>query len=635
MSINKTVLIWDSPEPIPDGDEFMVFWQSDTVVNLGKEISIPQVVEENADELRSQYLSFIYDLGEIKINNERVIDNLEIRSGFSFWWMTLLVEKCNYSKSPQIYNIIRFMAFEKWFNGNDFSTVKIATTNQELAKSIEIFTDQLGLLFEWVKLSPSKSSQNMFRRIYRSLPDIFKAPIALLYYLADRWKLKGVGIEEWEQSTATTTFVSYFFNLDTDAANRGLFKDRYWTKLPDLLDENSINSNWLHLYVNSDFLPTTESAKKLVEKLNKSHGSAQNHLFLDSFLCLHVVRRTIVDWVIVLSKYGKIKSGIKQQANHLWPLIKSDLKVSLVGAIAIQNLLFYHLFRSAIQILPTQKRGFYLQENQGWEFIGAWREFSYGQLIGVPHSTVRYWDLRYFFDSRLYKKNSYLDIPLPDKVAINGEVAKDAYINGGYAADQLVEVEALRYLQWAKIDLSNECALGLEVENINNVLVLGDYLQVNTHKQMMLLQEAYRLINPQVSFIVKPHPMCPISSDDYEEIDMLVTDHPIDKLIDSCVMAYTSSVTSAAVDVYCAGKKVITVLDNDNLNLSPLRGCKGVSFVSTSDELADIINGVCRIEIEKDQGKGYFYLSENLTRWKKLLIENNNVNSKVGLNASE
>ena len=57
-------------------------------------------------------------------------------------------------------------------------------------------------------------------------------------------------------------------------------------------------------------------------------------------------------------------------------------------------------------------------------------------------------------------------------------------------------------------------------------------------------------------------------------------------------IAFTSSVTSAAVDVYSAGLKVISALDPESLNL-PLRGVEGVRFVSSSDMLREALRAAC------------------------------------------
>ena len=67
MSKNKTLLIWDSEQELPDSDKYKVLWQSYTVSDASKEISIPKLIEDNADELKAKYLALIYDLGETKV----------------------------------------------------------------------------------------------------------------------------------------------------------------------------------------------------------------------------------------------------------------------------------------------------------------------------------------------------------------------------------------------------------------------------------------------------------------------------------------------------------------------------------------------------------------------------------------
>lgn len=621
MDNNVTVLIWDSIEPVPDSKESKVLWQSYTVKDPRNEVSVLQMIEENADEFRDKYLSFIYDIGCIETKGKRIVDHLEISSGFSFWWTTLLVEQCNYSKSPYINDIIKLMVFEKWLDNRKPIVVKIASTNKKLVESVKILTKQLGVLFECIALPSRKPTETFAVKVYDRLPDVLKALVSISSYLLDHWKLKGVGLNNWKKSSSKITFISYFFNIDTVAAKQGVFKDKYWTKLPGLLEKNEIESNWLHHYVKSESFPRAKSVKELIDRFYLQHRGRQNHLFLDSFLSFKVVGRSIFGWLNMLFKYYEIKSEIKQQSEHFWPLIETDLKSSLIGTAAIHNMLFYHLFRRALNILPPQKKGFYLQENQGWEFgfINAWREFSHGQLIGIPHSTVRYWDLRYFFDDRNYKIDGRCRLPLPDKIGVNGKNSKNNYIRGKYPKGDLINLEALRYLQ-LEYRYSNKNKIEYSG---GDVLVLGDYSPKYTKQQMLLLQKTCRLLNDKVkiNFIVKPHPMCPINSKDYPAVNMVVTDKPIHKIIDDCVFVYVSSMTSAAVDAYCAGKYVVTVLDQSTLNLSPLRGYKECGFVNSPVELADIIRNFNRYEISEDQGKGYFCLDTDIPRWRKLILD--------------
>lgn len=107
-----------------------------------------------------------------------------------------------------------------------------------------------------------------------------------------------------------------------------------------------------------------------------------------------------------------------------------------------------------MRILPRQDKGFYLQENQGWEFgfIHSWRVSGHNKcLVGIPHNTVRYWDLRGYFDPEIFEDTSRCQLPFPDFVGVNGEAAKKLYLDSGYPEDILIEVEALRYLHLSGI----------------------------------------------------------------------------------------------------------------------------------------------------------------------------------------
>ena len=105
--MNRSLLIWDICKDFPEGYNKIVAWK-----NLSKDvsnsiISITQLVEDNSEYYKSKYLSLIYELGELRIDGKKVIEHHKIKSGFSYWWSTLLVEKCNISKSPEINNVIK------------------------------------------------------------------------------------------------------------------------------------------------------------------------------------------------------------------------------------------------------------------------------------------------------------------------------------------------------------------------------------------------------------------------------------------------------------------------------------------------------------------------------------------------
>ena len=121
---------------------------------------------------------------------------------------------------------------------------------------------------------------------------------------------------------------------------------------------------------------------------------------------------------------------------------------------------------------------------------------------------------------------------------------------------------------------------------------------------------------------VKPHPACPINPADYTEINFEISDQPLSDLLNLFDVAYTSCLTSAAVDAYCAGLQVISVLDPTALNLSPLRGITGVKFVSSARDLHNALLEISSQSHEDAKRINYFYVDPSLPRWRALISGN-------------
>jgi surface carbohydrate biosynthesis protein (TIGR04326 family) len=153
------------------------------------------------------------------------------------------------------------------------------------------------------------------------------------------------------------------------------------------------------------------------------------------------------------------------------------------------------------------------------------------------------------------------------------------------------------------------------------ILVLGDYILSKTQQQMRLLEKAGQRLPEDAIITVKPHPACPIQPADYPGLRLEVTMKPVSNLLGACDVAYTSSGTSAAVDAYCAGTPVVSVLDPNALNLSPLRGREGVIFASTPEELAHALISAASAPRSAAGQQDFFTLDSKLPRWRKLLLE--------------
>jgi surface carbohydrate biosynthesis protein (TIGR04326 family) len=620
MSHKPCLLLWDEDSEFVKGIYDVVCWRSYLSLESDGIFSIPQIVEKRADKLKAKFLRLIYELGESKVNGKRIINHLLIRQDFSYWWLTLFVEKCNYAKSPQIDNIIKLMAFEDWLHENKYHKLKLVSSNYELAESLTLLAKKLKIDFEWEKKQSINQKKGFLKRVFHTLPDLLKPPIWLVYHLICNWPLRGVGVKEWKTTTANSTFVSYLFNLEPEAEKKGQFNSHYWTTLTKAMNDKEHSSNWLHIYIKNDLLTSAKKARNLICKFNQSHKGSQVHVTLSSFLTISVIVNTLKDWLKVLKFHKLISKKIIINCGYLWPLFKKDYQDSMSGVIAINSLLDFNLFEKAMIELPIQNRGCYLQENMSWEFgfIYAWKSAGHHKnLLGFPSSAVIYWDLRRFFDTRLYKRKGLNDLPLPNYVGVNGDVSKSMYLDGGYPKEDLIEVESLRYLYLSDFS-HNSYKKERKVSKEKVILIVGDYLHSNTCKQLNVLKAALEDIEQPVQYIIKPHPSCPVDINNFPGLNAELSDRPIGELMKRSDIIYSSLITSAAIDGYCAGLPVITLLDGKTLNVSPLRRSEGVYFIRDSKDLAIAINTT--ILNNSNQGSNYFYLDSDLPRWHNWLV---------------
>ena len=631
--MHKEILIWDSCSPVSNTDKVnktIIFWCGYSTSGLPSSVSIPVLVEDNAESLRKRYLSWIYETSQTIIRGKPLVDYLQLRPGLSSWWISLLAEKCNVAKSPQINDAIRLLAFTDWMHGKSAERLVLVSSNPELSECLHNWCRQQGISFVWRRQMRNHIPLSPLRQFYAILPNFLRALIWLAHQIQSYQALYGVGQKAWRQTQGKITFVSYLFNLLPDSASKGIYESAYWGHLPDLLLKEGIKTNWLHLYVKNSFLPTSKEAAAQIRSFNQASCGLQNHVTLDSFMSMTVLGHLLRDWLTLIFR----TVGLRMHANipligdlDLWPLLRKDWHNSISGTAAMSNLLSLNLFESAFSEITKQDIGVHLLENQGWEFgmRQAWKSNHHGQVIGCVHSTVRYWDLRYFYDRRTYQANQLA--PMPDQVAVNGPAARNSYLGGGYPVEQLIELEALRYLYLNQInptsrgDSVSETLASFSNDARTRLLVVCDYLDSHTRVQMELLNEVAEGLPPSISIVVKPHPANPVNADDYPGLSFTPSLLPINKLLPEADIVYAGPVTSAAVDAYCANLPVIIVLDRMSLNMSPLRGWPGVTFVGSAEELSMALRNAAASLQSQTSRPCFFNLDRSLAGWQKLLFD--------------
>lgn len=618
----RSLLVWDKPDS-PPTDRFVILWNGYKEENGQR--SILKRLEKYADEFRSEYLSFIYEFGQVYIRGKRVVEHLKIEPGFSLWWMSLLAEKSP-AKSKAPLNCLRMLILNRLIIEIKPPAVELVSGNKRLSIALKQLCVNLDISFKWTKVA-KESSPFTVKKLWLKTPHILQATIFFMQYLYLRWPLRKSLDINWFNGENTISFFSYFINLDCKALNDGKFFSNYWRTLPELTRESDIKLNWIHHFMFSKEIPDTQTGISLLKRFNLDTENQDRHNFLDSFISMSVSLRSIILWLQIVIKSASFQSRLDEKMKThskgwLWPLLREDWKRSVYGTTAIENILWIQLFDRAMSNLQKQKIGLYLCENQGWEraLIHFWKKHGHGRLIGFAHSTIRYWDLRYFDDYANWKDEDYLSQPKPNQIALNGPAAWKIYNGAKQPMDKMVEVEALRYLHLERLKPVSIIENGFlsDLRNPSKILVLGDIQRSTTNFMLKILESASVFLNEDWELILKIHPANPVNVTDYPRIKLHLTNAPLKFLLPQFNVAIASIYTSAALEVYSAGLPVVTCLDDNDFNFSPLRGENGVCFISTAAELKNVLQNFNPKRSKKSE-KSFFWTNNDLSRWKTLL----------------
>ena len=180
---HASILIWDAEGTPPDGERTPVLWREFVSSAQPEAVSIPTLIETNADLLKKRYLAWVYELGEKSIQGKRLVEHLQLRPGFSYWWMTLFVEKSVY-KSP-ITDVIRMLALEEIINQHKPIRIQLVSDNKILNRILCDLCHSLDIIYEWKHL-PSKKILN-FKSAYMPLLSGILPLISLARYVFFRW----------------------------------------------------------------------------------------------------------------------------------------------------------------------------------------------------------------------------------------------------------------------------------------------------------------------------------------------------------------------------------------------------------------------------------------------------------------
>ncbi len=592
-------------------DSILISWNKNfDQDNTG--ISITKYVEDNSDYYKQKYLEWTYAFSKSKIGRTTLEEYYQIERGISFFWFTSIGQRCNIVEKSEINNAIKLLALEEIIYQNKVNEIVLISNSKELIALIHDFC-----ICQKIKFIKKVSKKYFFFNLRDNIFFHFLSSIAYLFYFIF---IRSFNFKKNQtiDDNSSIVFFDMFLNVKTSSENY-INKTHYWGALPELLENLSIPVLWSHFFYKHKSIPNTRIAMRTCDKLNNI-ASIHQHRLVDPGFSLNILYSAFSNYIKFFFKSLKLRKKKKLffkneiTSFNFYFLFEREFFSSCYGVNAIKNFLYFELIELFISKLSHKKVGFFIQENQPWEaiLIHKWRKFNHGLIIGVPHSTLRYWDLRYFYPPKVYNELPKINLPFPDFIAVNSPIAERNLLLSKFPSKQIRKVEALRYM-----DLMHKNSKSLQSFKVKTILICGDFLLETNKKMLSCLYEALELNKGVFHLIFKPHPATPVPSSYFKKLNVIIKDDPLNYLLDEVDIAFTSNISSSSVDAFVLGKPLIQYIDFKYFNMSPLRGIDGVSYISLASELSSILSKDLHANIKEEFD--YFFTDSSLEKWKFLI----------------
>jgi surface carbohydrate biosynthesis protein (TIGR04326 family) len=611
------MLIWaDDPNAAPT-DPDLLLWEG-APTRTG-ERSIVDIVERRGEEVRRRYLAWSHDFGELVVDGMPLREHFRFADGVDFWALSIFVEQSPW-KQRSLEPILKLIALGMLLDEAPPAQLRFAGADAELGRVLAALCRKRGI--RYVR-EPRPARRSPSRGFVRSLPHVLQGAAAILYFAATRRALRPPPAPSLDAPASKRVLLcGPFFNHEL--ARDGSFSSRFWPSLPSMLQGAGFEVSWLHYFYAHEKVPNTDIARSVVDSINANAGSGGRHAFVDSWIDGPGLLRIARQWLHSARRSFAVGRSLQRRfaaspAQSYWPLLRQDWAKAFRGVGCVENLFFAQVFDRALQNLPRQDEGLYLMENQGWEraLAQAWRKHGHGRLTGVVHSTIRFWDLRYHSDPRRYAAQRRL--PGGEVVALNGRASREAYLSTVPQRESIADCEALRYLHLVQRDAGalrvTPAAEGTNGTRPTRVLVLGDYMRVGTEAVLALLQRAHAEFGLALEVQVKPHPNNAVDPRQFASLPLKLVSGSVADLLAGVDVVLCGNLTSASVDAYASGARVIVHDDGTGLNYSPLRGTTEVTFVRTSEQLRDAI----RNAPPSRDARAFFDIDPALPGWRRHL----------------
>ena len=538
-------------------------------------LSIDDLIETNDKFVRNEIIRI---LNKISDTNKDLIKGVKIYENFNFWSLTNFEEKNLYKKN-NFYSIAKIISLSFFLKNQEFDSIEIFDKNMNLTKFLKKKFPDTKIIFRKIpdKKIFMKNDIFIFHEIYSLLK-------SFIFIIKKFFSKKSIDLKFKEDKNL---FLSFFTYLDDENLKKNIYKSSYWGNLSLIT-----NCNFLHFFLKSEKFPNIKKTQNAISRLKDKN----THALFDNFCSINVIKKMIIFLFKIKLESFKIKKRLKVNYENLdiSDLFYEDIKREFLTFNILIKLYFFFTFENFFRKFKFKKNCFFNAENQPWEksLIYHWKNNNNNKIFGVINSLVRFWDLR-------YSKNRFH----ANKILANGTFSYDNLKNFGYKNEELELVESLRY--------ENSIQLK-EINRSKNILVLFDY-SASSNDRMIKILNSIKSIN-KFKIFVKFHTLGKIKK------NLLKIDYQnYSKDIQNYEFVMCSNKTTASVDFYRKGYKIMIIRDTNEFNLSPLKNFEDCIFVSSSDEIDHYLNSNDKFKGLEHKYDKFYLINKELLNWKKFL----------------
>ena len=131
---SPTLNIWDTDQTYANSDGSLLLWQQFVGSQYpAHAVSVSDVIELNAHEIRTKILDFIYSVGENIAGSSKT--KLKFESGFDYFWMTQFQSR-PYTQSAQLNTLAKLFALIEILKVHKFKQIQVCTADPNLSTII-------------------------------------------------------------------------------------------------------------------------------------------------------------------------------------------------------------------------------------------------------------------------------------------------------------------------------------------------------------------------------------------------------------------------------------------------------------------------------------------------------------------